>query len=263
MPNEIDKQRVQQRFSRSLETYAEAATVQSDMAQQLLGALMNASSGQRCFHRIAEAGCGTGLLTNLLEQQLQFSQLYLLELVPECERFHRQRAHATFIAGDLEQVELPCQLDLFIANAVLQWMRDVPALLRRLAEALNPGAYLAFTTFGPDNLCEIRALTGAGLDYPTSQQWQRLLAPHFTVLSTQDTHVQLAFDTPLEVLRHLKQTGVTATAQVNATPWNRQRLASFATQYKRAFQQPDGTVSLTYHPLTFIARKPSSPGCSI
>ena len=182
MPDDLDKQRIRQRFARSLDTYADAATVQRTMAHDLLRDLLRVADGQRTFPRIAEAGCGTGLLTDLIERQLDYQQLILIDLVPDCARLHQHRPRATFIPGDLETLTLPTHLDLFLANAVLQWIRDLPRLLQRLADALNPGALLAVTSFGPQNLREIAALTGRGLHYHDLQTWQRLLQPHFNLL---------------------------------------------------------------------------------
>ena len=59
MPDDLDKQRIRQRFARSLDTYADAATVQRTMAHDLLRDLLHVADGQRTFPRIAEAGCGT------------------------------------------------------------------------------------------------------------------------------------------------------------------------------------------------------------
>ncbi|MGN0845120.1 MAG: hypothetical protein ACI4QT_07875, partial [Kiritimatiellia bacterium] len=81
MPDNLDRQRIRQRFARSLETYLQAATIQHDMAEQLLEALLQATGGQLVFPRIVEAGCGTGLLTNLIEQRLSYQQLFLIDLV--------------------------------------------------------------------------------------------------------------------------------------------------------------------------------------
>lgn len=254
MPDDIDKQCIRLRFARSLDTYAAAATVQREMARRLVEELV-AATGQRIFPRVAEAGCGTGVLTGLVERHLGYSRLFLFDLVPECARLHQERRHATFVAGDIEQLPLPGQLDLFIANAVFQWMRDLPGLLRRIAAALRPGAILAFTTFGPQNLREIAAITGKGLCYPGIPEWKQLLAAgDFQLLASAGRLQQLFFDSPIDALRHLKDTGVNATA--NSRPWSRRQLEDFAGQYRQRFGNPgQGSVPLTYHPLSFVARR--------
>jgi malonyl-CoA O-methyltransferase len=69
------------------------------------------------------------------------------------------------LIGDIEQLNLPQSLDAVISSSALQWMTDLPALLQRIHDALKPNAYFGFSTFGSDNLTEIKQLTGQGLNY--------------------------------------------------------------------------------------------------
>ncbi len=244
---------IRQRFARSLDSYGRAAILQAKMARALLDALETQAGTD--FPRLLETGCGTGILTNLLEKELAVRELFLVDLVPECERFHRHRPNAHFRAGDLETLELPKELDLCLANAVFQWLRDPQAFLGRLHEALKPGATLAFTTFGPENLREIRQLTGRGLEYPTLEQWREMLVQegYQTLRLAQGLHT-LPFPSPLDVLGHLKATGVTATGD-GTPPWSRTSLLDFQKRYQEHFSLPDGQVSLTYHPVLVLARR--------
>ena len=70
-----------------------------------------------------------------------------------------------WLIGDIEQLTLPQSLDAVISSSALQWMTDLPTLLHRIHDALKPNAYFGFSTFGPDNLTEIKQLTGQGLNY--------------------------------------------------------------------------------------------------
>ena len=182
----IDKQLVQTRFARSVATYHEAAEIQREMAETLLDQLALATGGERRFDRILEAGCGSGMLTDLVESRLEYQKLYLIDLVPEWERFHRGRRAAEFRAADIETMPLPEALSLVIANAVFQWVEDFAALLIRFHAALETGGILAFTTFGPENLREIAALTGSGLSYRALSGLHELLAPGFDILAAHE-----------------------------------------------------------------------------
>ena len=250
----LHKELVRLRFARSLDTYGRAASVQAAMAGSLVQALL--AQGPREFPRVLEAGCGTGGLTDLLERSLRYQELLLVDLVPECERFHLHRPRARFLAGDLESLPLPGDLDLCVANAVFQWLEHPREFLRRLEGAMRPGALLAFTAFGPQNLQEVTALTGRGLAYPTGEEWEgRLRQEGFSPLFRREWLRTLLFPSPREVLRHLKETGVTATGKGEA-PWSRRRLQEFQEEYRRRFAQGGEAVPLTYHPLLFVARKP-------
>lgn len=114
---------------------------------------------------------------------------------------------------------------------------------------MKTNGLLAVATFGKDNLKEVRQITNIGLNYPTLSQWQAWLAKDFELLWCEDFKVILDFDTPLDVLKHLKYTGVTATNQ----KLDKKNLNGFIGDYLSAFGMPSGKVRLTYHPL-FLSR---------
>lgn len=249
----IDKQLIQTRFARSVATYHEAAKIQRDMAETLLDQLALATGGERRFDRILEAGCGSGMLTDLVEARLEYRKLYLIDLVPEWERFHRGRRAAEFRAADIETMPLPEHLSLVIANAVFQWVEDLASLLIRFHSALETGGILAFTTFGPENLREIAALTGRGLSYRALAGLHELLTPGFDIIACHEELITLEFATVRDILRHLKATGVTASG--GRSRWTRSTLAAFEADYSARFRSGNRMLPLTYHPITLIARK--------
>ena len=252
MPGEIDKNAVRKRFGRSLATYNGAAAVQREMAGTLLD-LFTSATLERQFAEITELGCGAGILTDLIPERFDYARLTLIDLVPECAQFHEHRSNAQFLAGDIEEIDLP-ESGLFLSNAVFQWAADPGRLFGRIAEKLNRGGYLAFTTFGPETLREVSALTGGGLAYRTAKELNVLLeANGFEVLAAREELLTPEFDSPLDVLKSLKATGVTAVSP--AEPWSRRRLAAFSEAYTGNFRLPNGKVPLTYHPIALVAGK--------
>ncbi len=248
-----DKNLVRLRFARSLDSYDQAAEVQASMASALMETLTTLAGTE--FPRVLEAGCGTGVLTTQLEQTLHYQELLLVDLVPECVRFHQNRPRSRFLAGDMESLTLPPNVDLCVSNAVFQWFSHPADFLARLAQALRPGGILAFTTFGPQNFQEVAALTGRGLTYPAREKWEEMLRQAgYAILHQSESLRPMVFSRPEDVLRHLKATGVTATGKGEA-PWNRSRIQGFQEEYARRFPAPGGNVRLTYHPLLFLARR--------
>ena len=136
--------------------------------------------------------------------------------------------------------------------STLQWFADTERFFARCHRFLSDGGILAFSTFGKKNMREIHALTGHGLEYLSLDNLKVLLSPRFEILYAEEEIVSLPFGTPLEVLRHLKQTGVTGTEK---RVWTRGRLQSFCDEYIRMCGNDDRSVSLTYHPIYVIARK--------
>jgi hypothetical protein len=69
--------------------------------------------------------------------------------------------------------------------------------------------------------------------------------------SQENDRIQLRFPTPLDVLRHLKNTGVNRS---HAQFWTPGQLKRFTEQYSQ-FQLEDGSYPLTYHPIYFCIQK--------
>lgn len=158
----------------------------------------------------------------------------------------------SFLPCDAETLDFPQGTDLITSCSTLQWFADTKRFFARCHRFLSDGGILAFSTFGKKNMREIHTLTGHGLEYLSLDNLKVLLSPRFEILYAEEEIVSLPFGTPLEVLRHLKQTGVTGTEK---RVWTRGRLQSFCDEYIRMCGNDDRSVSLTYHPIYVIARK--------
>ena len=92
-----DKALIRKRFSRALDTYSEAADIQTDMADKLCSMI----SGYRTqFPVVLEIGAGTGLLTDRLDRMIVWEHRIVNDLAEECSRSHSHRDKTTFLPGD-------------------------------------------------------------------------------------------------------------------------------------------------------------------
>lgn len=253
----MDKRLIAERFARARDTYSLEARVQQQVAEKMMRLLtIHAADGiHRNFRRVAEFGCGTGSYSRLLLNRLQPEKLLLNDLCPEmkeCLSDLLPRNEVQFIPGDAETLDFPEDTNLITSCSTLQWFNEPGEFFVRCHHFLADSGYLAFSTFGADNMREIHALTGHGLQYLPVERLSKLLAPYFDIIYTEEEIVSLSFTTPLAVLQHLKQTGVTGTEK---RMWTRGRLQAFCNEYTGKFGQEDGNVSLTYHPIYIIAQK--------
>jgi len=258
----INKALVARRFAKAGQSYVEHAVVQKQISAQLFKYLQTYCP--QSLGSVLEIGCGSGNLTHLLQSHFQVEQLFLNDLYDDVEQhfsnfksplnlpFIKGRPKVDWLIGDIEQLVLPQCLDAVISSSALQWMTDLPALLQRIQVALNPHGYFGFSTFGPDNLTEIKQLTGQGLNYIGLESLKRLLEQQgFEILIIEQGLKQVYFDHPKSVLQHLKATGVTATAQSHR--WTKQSLQQFYSDYQQFYDEQG--FSLTYHPIYVIARR--------
>ena len=246
----IDKALVAQRFAKAGQSYVEHAVVQKQISAQLFEYLK-----VYCPQNLAsvlEIGCGSGNLTHLFQTHFQFDQLFLNDLYEDVEQHFSTIQNIAWLIGDIEQLTLPQSLDAVISSSALQWMTDLPALLQRIHDSLKPKGYLGFSTFGENNLIEIKKLTGQGLNYYSSEVLkQKLEESGFEIVFIEEEQKHLYFDHPKSVLQHLKATGVTATAKSHR--WTKQSLQQFYSDYQQ-FHDEQG-FRLTYHPIYVIARR--------
>lgn len=255
----IDKELVARRFAHARSTYDREAGVQRQVAVKMMRLLTDALLAQGTppeevptrFRHIVELGCGTGSYSRLLIDTFRPETLLLNDLCPEMEECVRELS-VRFLPGDAELLDFPPGTDLITSCSTLQWFTDTERFFARCHRFLADDGVLAFTTFGKENMHEIHALTGNGLNYLPPESLKAMLSPRFDILCAEEEIVSLPFDTPLQVLQHLKLTGVTGTEK---RMWTRGRLQAFCEEYTTRFGDESRKVPLTYHPIYMIAKK--------
>ena len=248
-----DKRLIEQRFSKAARTYEEQADVQHVVAEKLL-TMLDHSLKQEPLS-VLEIGCCTGLLTaKLVKRFPNIQQFTASDLVSSFEPYIEEKTRslsgrATFIAGDIEQLNFTQKYDLIISSSTFHWIHDLPQLFRKLHDLLTPQGLLAYSIYGSENLKEIRTITGVGLPYQDFSSLLRSTEQQFSVIDSDHTLETLWFSSPLATLQHLRQTGVNA---IGTKAWTRKQLRLFSQEYAQRYTSDDG-VSLTYHPMYFIA----------
>lgn len=254
--HDFAKSEVALRFAKASQSYTQEAVVQKQICQHLI-MLMKAQIQENDLQRVFEIGCGSGNLTALLSTTLEIEQLFLNDLYPEVMQHFQNESFLNSIEwciGDAEQISFPTRLDVIASSSAFQWMHDLDLVLNKSQQALQEKGYLCFSTFGKQNLQEIKALTGQGLSYFTLQEIQEKLLQHnFKILHISEQSLHLNFDHPKMVLQHLKATGVTATASKHR--WTKQSLQQFYDDYAQfSTQHQPAKFRLSYHPIYVIAR---------
>lgn len=252
--NSIDPQAIAHRFARAWYTYDQAALPQQQIARTAYTLLQGIAEREPLQPgHILEIGCGTGYFTRLVQPLFPSSAWILNDLLPEARRILPSCLPGTrFLPGDILSHTLRTPCGLILSTSVFQWIPDIRRLIGKLASWQPRRAHLFFSTFLPKNLYEVKELTGRGLTYPTLGEWEEALGPYYRIEVLQEEELRYGFDTPLDVLHHLKDTGVTAT---NTDPWTPAQLRRFCQAYAARYQDTEGKVPLTYHPLYVGARR--------
>lgn len=246
----IDKLRVKQRFAAAVSNYDQQALAQQMIHQDLITLL--AKMGRKHFQLVLEIGCGTGGLTQHLMQHLQVEQWELNDLCDMQEYLGEHLPQAfNFYCADAETFPFMQKYELIVSASVVQWFEDKQQFIVNCKKHLKEQGFLLLSTFTQENLKQIKQLTGIGLTYPSIEEWQTWLQPEFDILALTQKEIVLCFEHPLAALKHLKQTGVTATQQRG---WTKGRLAQFCREYQQKYANAQQQVELTYSPLYMLAR---------
>ncbi len=249
----MDKALIQKRFARAQAQYDHQATIQRHMARVLVDKLAGLHPG--IFPKALEVGMGSGVLTRLLAEQLRISHLWgndLLSQLPAALEPYREQQWLTYWSGDAEALPLTGhEFDLIVSNAAVQWLETPLATLSRWMAHLRPQGLLAFTTFGPDHFQAFSSALGRSLAYYPGGVVRDTLGPLGKCLWFQEDHLRLSFPSFLDLLRHLKATGVNAL--VNRT-WTKSSLEKLSSRYRSATCF-SGDYHLVYHPYWFIFQK--------
>jgi len=258
-------QKVQQSFRRSLNTYNEHAFVQLEIAQTLAKLLFENSSKQ-ALKRVFEIGCGTGFFTKALLDKFAVQELHLNDLVAECEvvldeimqqYFVSQQNIWSFSAADVNQLDFDGEFDLICSSSSLQWVTDLPTLIKKMVDGLSTSGYLAISSFTSEHFQELRIINqqlgnhAQKLNYVDLAQWRILLKEQFNLQKIEEQKVTLWFDSVEDVLLHLRYTGVNGNAGHH---WSQSQLKEFVHLYEIEFSR-DGRLPLTYAPIFIVAEK--------
>jgi len=244
---QVNPKILKQKFEKSMPKYDENALVQREMAELLVDLLIK-NFGQN-FAQVLELGSGTGVLTQILAQNLQFDKLTCNDIV-EKSKFYLDKIlkDYTFIAGNSLKIKPVGRFNLIISNAMFQWFSSLPVVLEHYSRLLDRDGVLAFSTFTTENFKEIRSALGLSLKYLSAEEIKSVLSEKFEVKEIYEYEKVLEFSTPLELLAHLKNTGVNSLSSKKMT-------FSEVKNFCDAIALQDGKARLTYVPVIVIARR--------
>lgn len=254
--NCTDKQLVKKCFNKNFETYHQKAVVQQEIALKLTKMLSDL--GVKSINNALEVGCGTGFLTQYMVADIGVSHYYLNDLADVAYSKNvallntNQEQEFIYVSGDAEKINFPTNLDVVVSTSTIQWFNELQCFFEKVKTALNSEGLFAFSTFGPHNFKEIKEVSNIGLTYKSLCELEQLLSPSFEILEAKEWLVKKEFTNPIEVLRHMKLTGVTG---IKKSFFGKEKLQAFIKKYQECFSNKDHSVNLTYNPIIIIAKK--------
>ena len=156
---QLDPGQVRRHFGRAATSYEKHDALQREVQAALLERL---DFYLEAPLRVVDVGAGTGRGTTLLKQKYPKAEVIALDLALPMLRAAKQHSSwlKPFMRVCAEATNLPLadhSVDVLYSNLCFQWVDDLPALFGECMRVLKPGGFMAFSSFGPDTLKELRA----------------------------------------------------------------------------------------------------------
>lgn len=243
---QVDSRTVKKHFEKSMSHYDKNAIVQQFIAKKMIEELVKIKSS---FQKVLELGSGTGLLTKEFISACKYD-FYVANDLTDRSKFYLDKflKNYDFICGNAEKIKAGSNYDLIISNAMFQWFSDLKSVLDSYHKILKADGILAFTTFSEKNFNEVKNLTGLSLNYKSLDEIKDLLSENYEILHAEEFEYVMKFSTPLELLAHMKHTGVNS---LGTSKWTVAKVKDFCEKYKEKYPE----ISLTYSPIILIVQK--------
>ena len=200
---QLNKNLIKTNFKKNFLTYEQNAIAQKESAHRLIS-LIN----RKNFNKVLEIGSYSGFLTRLTIENINCQSYLALDIVEESEfAIKKINPKIDFLNYDVEEFNTSDKFDLILSNASLQWCNSLPDTIKKLKSFLDEKGIMALSIFQKGNLNEIKDAFGVGLNYPNLKEIKNMFSKRAKIIELDKV---LQFATPVEILKHLKYTGVTS-----------------------------------------------------
>lgn len=250
----IDKSTMTVRFARGQSTYEANAPVQTEVVERMTDILARYAGRalRDCRGTVLEVGSGSGALSRRLAVMAPSARLRLWDISGDMPDGLGGDDRVTFCRCDAELAIAGVaagSLSCIASASTVQWFNSPDRFLRHCARALEPGGILLLSTYTRGNLAEIAALTGNTLPMPSPGEWTDMAARYFEIADSVAWERDLDFETPLDVLRHLKLTGVNSLGRSSRGETDVRDLL------RRYPMRLDARYHITYRPMIMLLIK--------
>lgn len=234
----LDKSNIIRSFAKASVSYDEFATLQRTVGSALL-TMLDATKPSGV---ILELGCGTGFLTQRLNQIDGDKSIVAMDIALPMLEVANRKSDSHFFCADIESLPVNTgTIDWIFSNLALQWCTDLPAVFSEFRRVLKPDGQFLFSTFGSSTFQELKQAWAVVDDYShvndffsMNQIHKSLELAGFTGLQIKNCKERSFYPDVLTLMREIKGIGahnVTQNRKKNLT--TRKQLNHLITAYEK------------------------------
>jgi len=225
------KLKISENFSRAAENYGSNATLQKQVAENLVQKTAPYLSAKQKF---LDIGSGTGFVAQALNRPV-----IQLDIALEMCRASSQISPA--ICADMECLPfLDSSFNIVFSSSSVQWA-DMKLCFAEVNRVLAEGGYFIFSTFGEQTLSDIKAsFKIANIEpklnpLPANEEIKRMVEiAGFSVVSSHEETCEESFNSLADMFRSITDIGA-ATSAVNENSITKDKLILVEDIYRRNF----------------------------
>jgi malonyl-CoA O-methyltransferase len=255
----INKNTVQESFSKAAESYNEYALVQNEAFYYLLEQLKKEQVNFNKMANVLDIGCGPGFNTWVLKDLVKEAQILAVDYAQEMVEYAKQNyvhKRINYKQADIEKEDLKIKFDLIIANAVFQWLENFQETLGNLKRQLHKNGLIAFSMFGPNTFCELAQVLKSGFDRNPSiaaasfyeySKVRKIIEEIFSKVKMERQIQVKEYGSLFELLKVIKLTGTGGGGKrVQGLKWNARKLQSLEENYLKRIGKIKATYEIYY-----------------
>lgn len=155
----LDRARLIRQFGHAAKTYENHDALQRATEDLLIDRL---DYYEQTPEQVLDIGAGTGRGSALLKERYPKAEVIALDLalpmLREAKKHSGWLKPLRRVCGEATALPFPDHsMDIVHSNLCFQWVDQLDAVFAEACRVLKPGGMLAFTSFGPDTLKELRA----------------------------------------------------------------------------------------------------------
>ncbi len=218
----MDYFKIKNSFNKSALYYDKWANVQKKCAEIIIDKLEKFNLKK--VNNILELGCGTGNLTKLIDEKIQYKNFISIDCALNMLKIASdkvKRKNIYFINANIHELSKwmrkKTYFDIIISNASFQWIKDHDKLAISLKNILKENGRVIFTYFPPDTYKELKLALNfafnqkiklASDEFASLEVIKNVWRRYYSSINVEKFKFDFTYSSIIDLLKVLKKTGV-------------------------------------------------------